>query len=173
MKQQMEEAAKEIAKIRLSYTPPPPPPPPLPPKRWAAMKPVSTWSVTKQEIEKFWKKKQMEEEDHLLAAIKAAARIRIRNLTEEDYKQFEESVTETGIKEDDECSNDKKEQNTKEIRVGIKDWWTKSKYAYLNQPAIDTTDKPRRASSYIPSNFCFYNPPTSSASTQPAYLGVF
>ena len=47
--------------------------------------------------------------------------------------------------------------------------WTKSKYAYLNQPAIGSMDTPkRRRSSYIP-NVCSYKltPP------QPTYLGVF
>lgn len=61
-------------------TPPPaPPPPPPPPPFWAARKPMM--SVTNQEIAKYWRKKRVEEEDHLLAAIKAAARIRARNLT--------------------------------------------------------------------------------------------
>ena len=37
-------------------------------------------SVTMAEIQSFWRRKKMEEEDHLLAALKAAARIRARNL---------------------------------------------------------------------------------------------
>ncbi|MQM10296.1 hypothetical protein Taro_043188 [Colocasia esculenta] len=37
-------------------------------------------SVTRDEIDRFWRRKRMEEEDHLLAALKAAARIRARNL---------------------------------------------------------------------------------------------
>jgi hypothetical protein len=41
--------------------------------------------VTKQEIAKFWRKKLTEEEDHFLAAIKAAARIRARNLSVRSY----------------------------------------------------------------------------------------
>ena len=53
-----------------------PPPPPLPRFRTSV-----TVSVTNQEIANFWRKKRMEEEDHLLAAIKAAARIRARKLT--------------------------------------------------------------------------------------------
>ncbi|KAA8532025.1 hypothetical protein F0562_006833 [Nyssa sinensis] len=45
----------------------------------------------------------------------------------------------------------------KELRVGIKDWWTKSKYAYLNQPAIESMDTPKRqTTTYIP-NFYFGN----------------
>lgn len=36
--------------------------------------------VTRDEIARFWRRKKIEEEDHLLAAIKAAARIRARRL---------------------------------------------------------------------------------------------
>ncbi|GMH13514.1 hypothetical protein Nepgr_015355 [Nepenthes gracilis] len=152
--------------------PPPPPPPPSPPKCWAAAKPLlkcTTWSATKQEIENFWKRKRVVEEDHLLAAVKAAARIRAHNLTEDEYRQFEHSIKEEKIKEDYDSSNIDKNDNNKEIRIGIKDWWTKSKYAYLNQPAIDATDiAARRASLYIPYN-CLYKPPATPA----AFLGVF
>jgi len=58
----------------------PPPPPPLPKFR-VISKPRGEESVTKREIAKFWRQKRIVEEDHLLAAIKAAARLRARNLT--------------------------------------------------------------------------------------------
>ncbi|XP_043709515.1 uncharacterized protein LOC122658567 [Telopea speciosissima] len=162
---------------------PPPPPPPLPPpplpRSWATIKPFakrssSVQSVTKQEIAKYWRQKRMEEEDHLLSAIKAAARIRARNLTEEDYKRFEESLNDdtTDAKKKDEDNTTTTTTTTnveKELRVGIKDWWTKSKYAYLNQPAIESMEKPKRSSTYIP-NFCFYKSPSSP---HPTSLGVF
>lgn len=61
---------------------PPPPPPPLP--RFWANKAV-TESVTKREIARFWYRKRIEEEEHLLAAIKAAARIRARKLSVRFY----------------------------------------------------------------------------------------
>ncbi|PIA35489.1 hypothetical protein AQUCO_03500093v1 [Aquilegia coerulea] len=101
---------------------------------------MTTTSVTNVEIAKFWRKKKMDEEDHLLAAIKAAARVRARNFTEEEYKQFEESLAEENKegKSNKDAKNKNKDENNKEIRIGIKDWWTKSKYAYLNQPAIET-----------------------------------
>ncbi|EEF31745.1 uncharacterized protein LOC8267702 [Ricinus communis] len=152
--------------------PPPPPPPPLP-RFWTRKD--GTESVTNQEIAKFWRKKRTEEEGHLLAAIKAAARIRARNLTEEDYRQFEDS-----LKDDDDDTKDSKldkksnatlnkDEENKEVRIGIKDWWTKSKYAYLNQPALETMDPPRRRNSnYIPN--CFSFKPTA---LYPASLGVF
>lgn len=60
----------------------PPPPPPMPlPNFWANTKPVTTVSVTNQEIARFWRQKRIDEEDHLLSAIKAAARIRAQKLT--------------------------------------------------------------------------------------------
>ncbi|XP_059642882.1 uncharacterized protein LOC132284771 [Cornus florida] len=147
--------------VKLKQTTQPPPPPPLP----KTLVPVS---FTNQEIAKFWRQKRVDEEDHLLAAIKAAARIRASKLTEDDYKRFE-----AWLKEDDESKDNnananksiRPDENNEELHVGIKDWWTKSKYAYLNQPAIQSMDKPkRRTSTYIP-NFCNYKPspmPTTS-----------
>ncbi|KAL0323018.1 UNVERIFIED_CONTAM: hypothetical protein Sangu_1921100 [Sesamum angustifolium] len=73
-------------------------------------------SVTNQEIARYWKIRRMVEEDHLYAAVKAAARLRARNLSDEDYRQFEEY-----LKEDDQ-SNDTEKYENKEISVGIKDW---------------------------------------------------
>ncbi|KAL9691682.1 hypothetical protein QQ045_012108 [Rhodiola kirilowii] len=124
---------------------------------------IVTKSITKLEIERYWKNKHMEEDDHLFSAIKAAARIRARNLTEEVYKRFEESLDDTNM-----------DEYSEESSIGIKDWWTKSKYAYLNQPAIGTLDKKKRASSYVP-NSCFYKIPVSSPGHYVAYpyLGVF
>ena len=47
--------------------------------------------------------------------------------------------------------------------------WTKSKYAYLNQPAIDSMDLPKkRSSTYVP-NFLSYKPKPLYASA----IGVF
>lgn len=59
----------------------PPLPPPLPPlPQLFPAKPVKVKSVTRDEIARFWRRKKIEEEDHLLAAMKAAARIRARRL---------------------------------------------------------------------------------------------
>ncbi|KAL5557522.1 hypothetical protein UlMin_039758 [Ulmus minor] len=154
---------KEVsAEMKLQVVPPPPPPP-LP--SFLVKKSVVE-SVTKREIAKFWKQKRFEEEDHLLAAIKAAARVRARNFSEEDYRLFEESLKD--VEEDLEGKS--KEDNNNEIRVGIKDWWTKSKYAYLNQPAIETKDHPKRRSStsFVPN--CLSYKPTP---LYPTTLGVF
>ncbi|KAK6946470.1 hypothetical protein RJ641_014014 [Dillenia turbinata] len=176
MKQMEAEGIKvvEKSKEKCSATPPPPP---LMPRHWVAvarptMKKVN-YSVTKLEIERFWRQRRMEEEDHLLAAIKAAARIRAENLTKEDYWRFEESLEEDAIKmsQTEININNKVYDSKNEIRVGVKDWWTKSKYAYLNQPAIETTEEPKRASKYIPNN-CFYEV-SAPDSAQAAYLGVF
>lgn len=158
------------AKLKWAAPPPPPPPPPLP-NFWAKTKPASSVSVTNQEIAKFWRQKRIEEEDHLLSAIKAAARIRAQKLTEEDYRLFEESLKEDQeSKEDGAAANSSKTaESSKELRVGIKDWWTKSKYAYLNQPAIESMNPPKcRASTCIP-NFCNYK----AAPAPSASFGVF
>ncbi|KAF9621727.1 hypothetical protein IFM89_027581 [Coptis chinensis] len=107
------------------------PPPPLPlqlfPRYWMkqGINSISARSVTNEEIAKFWRKKKMDEEDHLLAAIKAAARIRARNLSEQDYKQFEESLEDENREEKNkgDMKNSKdKDENNKEIRIGMMDW---------------------------------------------------
>ena len=83
MKQIKEETGIGGAKTTQA-TPPPPPPPPLPlPRFW--VKKTITESVTNQEIAKFWRQKRIDEEDHLLSAIKAAARMRARNLSVRSY----------------------------------------------------------------------------------------
>jgi len=159
MKQGKEEA---VAVTTRAPPPPPPPPPPLP------RLPRAEESVTKREIAKFWRQKRIEEEEHLLAAIKSAARLRARNLTEKDYLSFELSLKTDSDEEDD--SIKKFVADHKEVRVGIKDWWTKSKYAYLNQPAIDSMDTPnkRTAATYVP-NFISYQP----KALYPTAIGVF
>lgn len=58
-------------------------PPSLPlqfPGSWAR-RTGSTPCITNREIAEFWRRKRIEEEDHLLAAIKAAARVRARNFS--------------------------------------------------------------------------------------------
>ncbi|XP_048607170.1 uncharacterized protein LOC125583750 isoform X1 [Brassica napus] len=130
----------------------PPPPPPLPPSPGYGSRKIDGDSITNIQIKKFWRQKQIIEEEHLFAAIKAASRVRARNLSvrplvltilDEDYKRFEESLD----MEDSEI----------EAQEGIKDWWMKSKYAYLNQPALGSSDslKRKRFSSYVPNYFSF------------------
>lgn len=80
MKQRKEEGIVAFGSKKEVVRRSPPPPPPLPKFR-VISKPRGEESVTKREIAKFWKQKRIVEEDHLLAAIKAAARLRARNLT--------------------------------------------------------------------------------------------
>ncbi|XP_012838770.1 PREDICTED: uncharacterized protein LOC105959256 [Erythranthe guttata] len=105
-------------------------------------------SVTNQEIARYWKQRRTVEDEHFYAAIKASARLRARNLSDYEYRKFQELL------EDDEFV---KEDENKETRVGIKDWWTKSKYAYLNEPAAMKVDnqrrRRRRSYTYLPQNF--------------------
>lgn len=63
------------------------PPPPPPASRFLSTK-LTTPSLTKQEIAKYWKQKRKTEEEHFLDAIKAAARIRARNLSVKFSYQF-------------------------------------------------------------------------------------
>ncbi|XP_020554266.1 uncharacterized protein LOC105155578 isoform X1 [Sesamum indicum] len=115
-------------------------------------------SVTKQQIADYWRQRRMIEEDHFSAAIKAAARIRAQKLSQEnDYFQFEASL------EDDENMENKnkisvkaasKKDENEERRVGIKDWWTKSRHAYLNEPVMTSVDKtPRKNPARLPQYF--------------------
>ncbi|CAI9111001.1 OLC1v1011132C1 [Oldenlandia corymbosa var. corymbosa] len=176
MKEDSMQSKTETSKLKKGSIPPPPPP--LPPFPKKSAKPVleqpSNASVTVQEIAGYWRQKHKVEEDHLLAAIRAAARIRARILWENDYLQLEESSKD----DDDHTENDKgakvsnqKDQNAEEIRVGIKDWWTKSKYAYLNQPAVKSMDKPsRRASSYKPQFHCYKTTVPAATTTT---FGIF
>lgn len=59
----------------------PPPPPPLPLSPGYGFRKVHGDSITNKQIKKFWRQKQIIEEDHLYSAIKAAARVRARNLS--------------------------------------------------------------------------------------------
>lgn len=153
----------------------PPPPPPLPAwrlicSRKLLFKPMAAPSLTKQEIAKYWKQKRKTEEDHFLDAIKAAARIRARNFSEENYKHFVDSLKQDDDDKENEMATEnisKIDDNIKEKRVGIKDWWTKSKYAYLNQPAVKSME--RQGSTYIPQLYCYKAPPPPVTST----FGIF
>lgn len=177
----MKSVAEEMTGAK-SASPPPPPPPPR--------RSRSSSSVTRREIEKFWRKKRLVEEEHFLAAIKAAARLRAARLSQEDYLMFLEDIQEEGVINMGSPGN----TNHQEIRVGIKDWWTKSKYAYLNQPAVGSagrsSGRANRRSNYVPNKFycCNYEyspatataiPPILSAQAPaqpkalPPYLGVF
>ncbi|CAK7355674.1 unnamed protein product [Dovyalis caffra] len=137
MKQMKVETEDVYGKITQPIPPPPPPPPPPLPRFWVRNN--VTESVTKQEIAKFWRQKRMEEEDHFLAAIKAAARFRdelvevakpqfrvdtSHRSQEDDYKQFEDSLKDDDdAKENDTTSlnSSKDAKNNSEVRVGIKD----------------------------------------------------
>lgn len=133
---------------------------PPPPRRW-----ISSGSVTRREIERFWKKRRSVEEEHFLAAIKAAARLRASRLSEEDYLVFlEENKMEDEAGHDATASRNNKpntENKAQEIHVGIKDWWTKSKYAYLNEPAAGSTGgrlgRGSRRWNYVPNKLWLCN----------------
>ncbi|CAN4083490.1 unnamed protein product [Withania somnifera] len=155
MKQSQGKSVADRKKLK-KITPPPPPPPPT--SRFLHSRKLGTQSLTKQEIAKYWKQKRKNEEEHFLDAIKAAARIRARNLSADD-DDLENEMVPKNVSEMDE--------HMKEKRVGIKDWWTKSKYAYLNQPALKSME--RNGSTYIPQLYCYKAPPPPVTST----FGIF
>ncbi|KAJ1703093.1 hypothetical protein LUZ63_002872 [Rhynchospora breviuscula] len=154
-----------------------PTPPPLPHRNRAMnqpgkKKPVEVTSVTREEIDIFWRRKKMVEEEHLMAAQKAAARLRAKALKEEDYRRFEQLLREIIDGEDSEKAKARNGGSKEEqAKVGIKDWWTKSKYAYLNQPAVKSMNG---SYTYVPQKICFsYCPPASYQMCTATSFGVF
>ncbi|XP_074577451.1 uncharacterized protein LOC141833848 [Curcuma longa] len=135
----------------ISSATPLPPPPSAPP---ASRKPAKVKSFTREEIDRYWRMRRMVEEDHLLFAEKAAARIRAKALKEEDQRRFEELLKEMLEEKGEEEKADGGEN--KELQIGIKDWWTKSKYAYLNQPAIKSMGMELEKKASGPHETCFY-----------------
>ncbi|XP_078162508.1 big1 [Carex rostrata] len=153
--------------------------PPLPPQRNRATnkpglkKPVEVTSVTREEIDIFWRRKKMVEEEHLMAAQKAAARLRAKDFKEEDYRRFEQLLREIIDSEDGSEKTKARNGGAKEEKekVGIKDWWTKSKYAYLNQPAVKSMIG---SYTYVPQKICFsYCPPAPYQMCTATSFGVF
>ncbi|XP_042454193.1 uncharacterized protein LOC122038488 [Zingiber officinale] len=145
---------------------------PLPPRpsapRPVTAKPAKVKSFTREEIDRYWRMRRMVEEDHLLFAEKAAARIRAKALKEEDQRRFEELLKEMLEEKEDEKAD---AGENKELQIGIKDWWTKSKYAYLNQPAIKSMGMGEKKASGL-HEACFYLfPPVEPACVTP--FGVY
>ncbi|OIW11061.1 hypothetical protein TanjilG_22868 [Lupinus angustifolius] len=96
----------------------------------------------------------------------------LQKFREQDYWSF---VLSLNTYHDEDGPNEAMEKRVavgnddNEIRIGIKDWWTKSNYAYLNQPALDSTEPPKkRSSSYVP-NYLSYKP----KALYPTAIGVF
>ncbi|XP_037486738.1 uncharacterized protein LOC119365228 [Triticum dicoccoides] len=121
-----------------------------------------TFSITRKEIEGFWRRK---EEERRLAAEKEAARAKAKTLKMEDYMLFEQMIREILEEgnEGDKGINDNRmmvaaSSRVAELRIGIKHWWKKSTYAYLNEPAVtasmDDNGRSRRAVTYIPQDRC-------------------
>ncbi|THU69370.1 hypothetical protein C4D60_Mb08t13700 [Musa balbisiana] len=147
--------AKKKPTVSVKKTSAPPPRPLSSP-----MKPIKVRSFTREEIDRYWRTRRMVEEDHLLFAEKAVARIRAKALKKDDHQQFEELPKEM-LEED---VKKKTSSENEELRIGIKDWWTKSKYAYLNQPAIrsmgdNAAAERANATTYLLQKACCYSPP--------------
>ncbi|URE33232.1 hypothetical protein MUK42_02839 [Musa troglodytarum] len=85
----------------------------------AARRPIKVRSSTRDEIDRYWRMRRMIEEDHLLFAQKAAARIRAKALKEEDHRRFEELLKK--MMEEEEQTGGGGGGN-KAPGIGIKDW---------------------------------------------------
>ncbi|CAM0903373.1 unnamed protein product [Alopecurus aequalis] len=121
------------------------------------------YSVTRKEIEGFWRRKETEEEERRFVAEKEGARTKAKTLKVEDYMLFEQMIREI-LEEGNEGDKGSKMEKgiTKnrwtEARIGIKHWWKKSTYAYLNEPAVTTSvdenGRRKHAITYVPQERC-------------------
>uniref|UniRef100_A0ACD5V3M4 Uncharacterized protein n=1 Tax=Avena sativa TaxID=4498 RepID=A0ACD5V3M4_AVESA len=120
------------------------------------------YSITRKEIDGFWRRKETEEEERRLAAEKKAARTKAKTLKVEDYMLFEQMIREI-LEEGNEGDKARKMERVirknniwTEARVGIKHWWKRSTYAYLNEPAVTTSvdENGRSTLTCIPQDRC-------------------
>lgn len=120
---------------------------------------VPVYSITRAEIDEFWSRKEVEAEERRLAAEKEAARIRAKTLKMEDYVLYEQMVREIlmeGNGGDGSAMAAAATGGTEAQIVGIKHWWTRSAYAYLNTPALsmDGNGRSKHAIPYVPQERC-------------------
>ncbi|XP_062186213.1 uncharacterized protein LOC133889760 isoform X2 [Phragmites australis] len=129
---------------------------------------AKVYSITRAEIDEFWRRKEVEEEESRLAAEKAAARIKAKTLKIEDYMLFEQMIRkilndgdratrmERGVTNN--SSRMVAASSSTEARIGIKHWWKRSTYAYLNEPEPTSMDEKGRSKhatiTYVPQEFC-------------------
>ncbi|KAH7387889.1 hypothetical protein KP509_16G047100 [Ceratopteris richardii] len=89
-------------------------------------------SFTKGEIEEFWNKQRLAEHAHFEAAVR---------LTEE-IQQSHEETTKVEDNKDINSSGESLSNSSRSVEeeldssMSFKDWWTKSNWAFLNEPAI-------------------------------------
>jgi regulator of protease activity HflC (stomatin/prohibitin superfamily) len=122
---------------------------------------VPVYSITRAEIDKFWRRTEVEAEERLLAAEKEAARIMAKALKMEDYVLFEQMMGEI-LKEGNTGDGATAAMvpaaggGTEARIIGIKHWWTRSTYAYLNAPALSMDEKggSKHAITYVPQERC-------------------
>ncbi|XP_062226428.1 uncharacterized protein LOC133924754 isoform X1 [Phragmites australis] len=125
---------------------------------------VPVYSITRADIDEFWRRKEVEAEERRLAAEKEAARIKAKELKVEDYVLFEQMIREI-LKDGNEGDGAKMmgrditrnsrtvaaAASSTEARIGIKHWWKRSAHAYLNAPALsmDENGRSRHAITYV------------------------
>ncbi|XP_039773498.1 uncharacterized protein LOC120641426 isoform X3 [Panicum virgatum] len=130
---------------------------------------VPVYSITRAEIDEFWRRKEVEAEERRLAAEKEAARIMAKTLKMEDYALFEQmmrEILEGNTGDGATASMVPAATGGTEARIiGIKHWppssptgcrWTRSTYAYLNAPALsmDEMGGSKHAITHVPQERC-------------------
>ncbi|KAM3242801.1 hypothetical protein ACQJBY_055035 [Aegilops geniculata] len=135
-------------------------------------------SITRAEIDSFWSRKKLEEEERWLDDEKEAARIKLKTLKQEEYTLFEQRInriidekTEPG-----EMMEEGEIAENIEIQIGIKHWWRKSSCAYLNEPAVASIDDNRswkKNTGYIPQKIHFRCSPPAVYQMNVTAFGVF
>ncbi|XP_066346519.1 uncharacterized protein [Miscanthus floridulus] len=140
---------------------------------------VPVYSITRAEIDEFWRRKEVEAEERRLAAEKEAARIEAKTLKQmEDYVLFEQMISEIlkeGNKGDGATMAPAATGGTEARMVGIKHWWTRSAYAYLNSPALsmDGNGRSKHVASYVPQERCIIFCSSTPCQTNVNALAIF
>ncbi|KAM3226036.1 hypothetical protein ACQJBY_058620 [Aegilops geniculata] len=135
-------------------------------------------SITRAEIDRFWRRKKLEEEDRRLDDEKEAARIKAKSLKQEEYMLFEQRIN--GIigekAETDEMMEEGEIARNIEMQIGIKHWWRKSSCAYLNEPAVASIDDNKswkKNTGYIPQKIHFRCSPPAVYQMNVTAFGIF
>ncbi|XBH79360.1 hypothetical protein VPH35_105357 [Triticum aestivum] len=135
-------------------------------------------SITRAEIDRFWRRKKLEEEERRLDDEKEAARIKLKTLKAKDYMLFVQRID--GIIDEKAETSEMMEEGeiarNIEIQIGIKHWWRKSSCAYLNEPAVASVDDNsswKANTGYIPQKIQFRCSQPALYQMNVAAFGIF
>ncbi|KAH7387891.1 hypothetical protein KP509_16G047200 [Ceratopteris richardii] len=97
-------------------------------------------SFTKGEIDAFWNKQKLSEQAHFEAALRLAEEIQhteVETIKDDDNKSVD--VSDDSISSSSSVVDEELERSN-----SFKDWWTKSNWAFLNEPAIQRMESADR-----------------------------